>query len=231
MNLANKVEYIASDEHQQVIPWVRLTQANGEVTEYRTPEFKDDPSKHTIRTMDCMVCHNRPAHHFRPPNDMVDLALASGAIDPSIAWIKSNVVASLVAPYSSQAEALEKIAGSLKSKYPANAKIDAAIKETQDIYQSSFFPEMKVDWRTHPNNIGHKQWAGCFRCHDGNHKTADGARKIAASDCNSCHVILAQGSGEQLEKLNAKGHSFFHIDAINEDFSCNNCHTGAFPKE
>ena len=36
---------------------------------------------------------------------------------------------------------------------------------------------------------------------------------------------------EQLEKLNPKGHSFFHIDAINEDFSCNNCHTGAFPKE
>src|SRR6266568_1152266 len=51
------------------------------------------------------------------------------------------------------------------------------------------------------------------------------------ADCNSCHTILAQGSGEQLEKLNPKGYSFFHIDAINEDFSCNNCHTGAFPKQ
>ena len=57
-----------------------------------------------------------------------------------------------------------------------------------------------------------------------------GKRSINASNCKSCHTILAQGSGDQLEKLNPKGHSLFHIDAINEDFSCNNCHTGSFPK-
>ena len=137
-------------------------------------------------------------------------------------------------------KAREGIATSLDSfyltQYPElypkkRQEIQKAVAEVQRIYQTNFFPEMKADWRAYPNNIGHKEWAGCFRCHDGNHKTADGARKIAASDCNSCHVILAQGSGEQLEKLNPKGHSFFHIDAINEDFSCNNCHTGAFPKE
>ena len=44
-------------------------------------------------------------------------------------------------------------------------------------------------------------------------------------------TFINQGSGEQLEKLNSKGHSFFHSNAINEDFSCNNCHTGALPKE
>jgi len=32
---------------------------------------------------------------------------------------------------------------------------------------------------------------------------------IKASDCNSCHLILAQGSGEQLKKLNADGYTFF----------------------
>jgi len=88
---------------------------------------------------------------------------------------------------------------------------------------------MKTDWRAHPNNIGHKEWAGCFRCHDGNHKSSDG-RTISASNCNSCHTILAQGSGAQMEEMNAKGHSFFHIDSVNEEFSCNNCHTGSFPK-
>jgi hypothetical protein len=89
---------------------------------------------------------------------------------------------------------------------------------------------MKADWRAYPNNIGHKEWAGYFRCHDGNHKRSD-ARSISASNCNSCHTILAQGSGEKMNEINAKGHSFFHIDAVNEYFSCNNCHTGAFPKE
>jgi len=160
----------------------------------------------------------------------VDLAMASGTIDPSIPWIKSNVVATLTSSFSTEAEALEKISTSLRAKYPKTPKIESAIHAAQEVYRKNFFPEMKVDWRAYPNNIGHKEWAGCFRCHDGNHKTSDGARKISSSNCNSCHVILAQGSGDQLEKLNAKGHSFFHIDAINEDFSCNNCHTGSFPK-
>ncbi|MSU62047.1 MAG: cytochrome C [Pedosphaera sp.] len=231
MNLANKIEYIATDDKQQVIPWVRFTEANGTVTEYRTAEFKDDPSQHKIRAMDCMVCHNRPAHHFRAPNDLVDLAMSLGNIDPTIPWIKSNVVASLIAPHATQSEGVEKISSTLKSKYPSTPKIDTAIAAAQDIYKKSFFPEMKVDWRAYPNNAGHKEWPGCFRCHDENHKTADGAKKIAASDCNACHTILAQGNGAELDKLNPKGHNFFHIDAPNEDFSCNNCHTGAFPKE
>jgi hypothetical protein len=181
--------------------------------------------------MDCLDCHNRPAHHFRAPNDAVDLALAAGRIDPAMPLVKSNVVAALTGVYSTEAEALQKIESVLNAKYPAQPKTAALIDEVRRIYQANFFPEMKADWRAYPNNIGHKEWPGCFRCHDGLHKTADGKTKIHASDCNSCHTILAQGSGEQLEKLNAKGHSFFHIDAINEDFSCNNCHTGAFPKE
>jgi hypothetical protein len=105
------------------------------------------------------------------------------------------------------------------------------VAEAQQIYQHNFFPEMKADWRAYPDNISHKDWAGCFRCHDGQHKSADGKRSIQASSCNSCHTILAQGSGDQLEKLNAKGHRFFHLDAINEDFSCYSCHTGSFPRE
>ena len=85
MNLGNKVEYIATDERRQVIPWVRFTGSNGVVTEYRTADFKEDPKQHKIRTMDCIDCHNRPAHHFRAPNDAVDLAIAAGRIDPRVA--------------------------------------------------------------------------------------------------------------------------------------------------
>jgi nitrate/TMAO reductase-like tetraheme cytochrome c subunit len=230
MNVANKVEYIATDEQRQAIPWVRFTDAAGKVTEYRSKGFQDDPSKYPLRRMDCLDCHNRPAHNYQPPNEAVDVAISAGKIDPGIPWIKSNVVAILVAPYKSEAEALEKISANLKSKYPANPKITSTIETAQAIFKQNFFPEMKADWRAYPNNIGHKEWAGCFRCHDGTHKSQD-ARAISASDCNSCHTILAQGSGEQLQQLNAKGHSFFHIDAVNEDFSCNNCHTGAFPQQ
>lgn len=230
MNLANKVEYIATDPQRQVIPWVRFTDSSGKITEYRTADFNDDPSKHVIRRMDCMDCHNRPAHNFKTPNDEVDTAMSVGAIDPAMPWIKSNVVTALIAPYRTEEEALAKIAETLKAKYPGNTKIEPVIAAAQKIFKRNFFPEMKADWRAYPNNIGHKEWSGCFRCHDGNHKSND-ARAIAASDCNSCHTILAQGSGDQMQQLSAKGHSFFHIDAVNEDFSCATCHTGAFPKQ
>ncbi len=85
---------------------------------------------------------------------------------------------------------------------------------------------MQTDWRVHPDNIGHKISAGCFRCHDGNHTTDDGKQVISAN-CNLCHVILAQGSGKSLEQLNAAGNDFFHIDSVYTDPACAVCHTGA----
>src|SRR3954467_141480 len=77
----NKVEYIAADAKRQVIPWVRFTDPKGNITEYRSPDFKDDPANHPIRVMDCLDCHNRPAHRFHSPNDAVDQAIASRRID------------------------------------------------------------------------------------------------------------------------------------------------------
>ena len=50
---------------------------------------------------------------------------------------------------------------------------------------------MKVTWGTHPNNIGHEDFLGCFRCHDENHKAADG--RTITQDCDACHTILADG--------------------------------------
>lgn len=230
-NPSNKVEYIAADRQRTVIPWVRFTGPDGTVTEFKTPEFKGGIEGHEVRHMDCLDCHNRPAHRFSTPNDAVDKAMALGKIDPAIPWIKSNVVAAMVAPYSTESEALEKISATLKGLYPKEEKIEQVIRASHDIFKTNFFPEMKADWRAYPNHIGHKDWAGCFRCHDGNHKTDDGKKRITANNCNMCHTILAQGNGEEFQKLNPKGHTFFHIDAPNEDFSCVNCHTGAFPKE
>ncbi len=48
---------------------------------------------------------------------------------------------------------------------------------------------MRMNWGIYPNNIGHNDFPGCFRCHDEQHASADG-RKIS-QDCNSCHCLLA----------------------------------------
>ena len=128
------------------------------------------------------------------------------------------------------AAAEQGIAASLRQDYPDPAQAERIINETQAIYRANFFPEMKTDWRTHPNFISHKDSNGCFRCHDGKHMAADGKMSIKASDCRSCHLILAQGSGETLDQLNPKGHDFIHVDAEYSDFSCAECHTGAAQK-
>jgi nitrate/TMAO reductase-like tetraheme cytochrome c subunit len=229
-NPANKVEYIATDDQQRNIPWIRQTDAKGVVTEYRNPDFKGDLSKFPLHKMDCIDCHNRPSHNFLAPNEAVDKALASGRIDPLIPWVKAKVVAALAAPYATREEAFQKIDSSLRAAYPNDPKVGAVITETQSIYKDNFFPEMKADWRSYPNHLSHKNWDGCFRCHDGKHKSSDGKSSIKGDDCKACHLILAQGSDAEMTKLDANGYDFIHIDAPYSDFSCTDCHTGAAPK-
>jgi hypothetical protein len=160
----------------------------------------------------------------------VDLAMSLGQIDRTMPWVKSNAVEVLTRPYQTTPEAVQTIATALRSEYPTNAGADRLVASVQTIYTNNFFPEMHVDWRAYPVNIGHKNWPGCFRCHDGAHKTADKKKTIPASDCNTCHTIIAQGNGDDLQKLNGKGDTFFHIDSEYTDFSCNGCHTGAIQK-
>lgn len=228
MNVGRKIEYLAVDEARQEIPWVRLTDANGQQTVWHTPEFTNDIAGYTLRTMDCMDCHNRPAHRFRSPNEAVNLALELDRIDPALPYIKTNAVYVLVQEYADEAEARRAIEAFLRSKYPNEPRVWAAIQEVQRIYSDNFFPHMQANWRAYPDNVGHKDWPGCVRCHDDNHFTADGKSTIVFNDCNTCHVILAQGSGEELQQLSSEGHPFKHPGEEEYDpaFQCTDCHTG-----
>jgi len=221
-----KVEYLATDRQRQNIPWVRKTDlATGKVTIFKEG-FRGDASKSNLLTMDCIDCHTRPSHRFLSPDEAVDDAIHGGLVDGSVPWARSNMVAMLIAPYQTTDEATRKIASGLRARYPKLPGIDGVVAETEHIYQENFFPEMKTDWRVHPDNIGHKISSGCFRCHDGNHTSADGKQVISA-DCNLCHVILTQGSGKQLQQLNAGGNDFYHIDSVYTDAACAMCHSGA----
>jgi nitrate/TMAO reductase-like tetraheme cytochrome c subunit len=226
MSVANKVEYIATDYARQKIPWVRLINEQGVVTEYRVAGFTNDISRYEIRTMDCIDCHNRPSHRYTPPDEAVDLAMRLGAIDTALPWIKTNAVWFLTRPYPNQNSGLEGIASGLAEHYPNEPRIRPAIAAVQEIYTNNFFPLMRADWRAYPNNIGHLDWPGCTRCHDDNHVATDGRRKIQFSDCKQCHIILAQGNGAKLEQLQAEGVAFQHPGGDVTGMACNDCHTG-----
>jgi len=221
-----KVEYFASDPQRQTIPWVRVTDRTGTVTVYRKTGFKGEPDPAAVRQMDCIDCHNRPAHRYSSPNDAVDEALDLRRIDRSLPSIKRNAVDLLSQAYSSKAEGESKISADLRAKYPGR-KIDDSVEAVVAVYRSNFFPEMRADWSKYPENIGHMDNPGCFRCHDGKH-VSDNGRPMPATECNSCHVILAQGAGAELARLAPNGVPFKHpsteIDGLG--LICSDCHNG-----
>jgi nitrate/TMAO reductase-like tetraheme cytochrome c subunit len=228
MNVANKVEYYTRDEARQKMDWVRMTDSQGKVTEFRAPKFTNSVVEAEVRRMDCIDCHNRPAHRYETPDDSVNQALALGRLDRSMPYIKTNAIFVLTRPYTNDLQAAQAIAAHLSRQYPNSPRLASAIEVIQQIYSRNFFPEMKANWKAYPENIGHKDWPGCFRCHDGQHKSADGKRTIKADDCTTCHTILAQGRGSQLDQFTPKGQKFQHPGG-EADGACNECHEGTGP--
>jgi NapC/NirT cytochrome c family protein len=204
MNLANEVTYIASDDRRQVISWIRVKDRQGNVTEYydRTrPLTPEQIASGEKRRMDCIDCHNRPAHRYLPPDLAVDQSLAAGRLDPALPYLKRETIASLSQTYNTEDEGVRQIASRLDNFYRTSYSsvyseksdgIKNAIAETQRIYRTYFFPEMKTNWETHPNNIGHLYSSGCFRCHDGDHVSDSG--KVITNNCNVCHTVLSDSA-------------------------------------
>ena len=230
-----RVEYFATDDKRQDIPWMRVTNLkDGTSRVFRTEEFKDDPPADKIRVMDCMDCHNRPAHVFPTANEAVEKSLAAGRLTTALPNIKRVAVQAMSeSGITTDAEAPQKIADFMRSKYNDRAyavDLPGAIAEVQAIFSTTIFPNRKADWRVYPNNIGHKDWPGCFRCHDDKHKTAQG-QSVRSSDCNSCHTILAQGSCAALDTLSAAGLKFAHPSGeLDAELTCTDCHNGGIQK-
>jgi nitrate/TMAO reductase-like tetraheme cytochrome c subunit len=199
---SERIEYVSTDEKRQVIPRVSYRDDSGKIVEYASKEVKvstADLARGEGRKMDCVDCHNRPTHAFELPERAVDRRIAAGLVSQSLPFVKKKAVELLKINYPSREEAKRAIGDGLvayyRETYPDvykehRAAVEAAAEAVQNIYLRNVFPEMKVMWGVHPNNIGHEDFLGCFRCHDGEHASADG--KVIASDCDTCHNILAQ---------------------------------------
>jgi hypothetical protein len=235
MSSNHRVEYVATDRTRQKIPWIRVTDEKGGVTIYEAKGEKLKPgeiSPERIRLMDCIDCHNRPTHIYAPPVRSVNRSMSLGRLDPSVPFLKKNAVQAMVDANSTsktEAEALASIEKKLRADYADYAdqkKVQNVIAEVQRIFRETIFPEMKANWNVYPDNIGHSLWPGCIRCHEGEHSSADG--RVISHDCNTCHIIIAQGPGLLPEKMSPRGLEFEHPGGdIGKEPLCGNCHGGA----
>jgi formate-dependent nitrite reductase cytochrome c552 subunit len=195
-----QIRYAAQDKKRQTIPWVEYRNRNSGVsaTYIASETTGDPPGDLPIFEMQCVDCHNRAAHSFESAEKEVDRALKFGQIAADLPFIEKTGVALIKAAYTTDEEAGQKIPSGVASFYRENYP-DFAAKRASDIqtagqallaaYRNNVFPDLKVTWGTYPNNLGHLDNPGCFRCHDDSHATS--AKKTITQDCNLCHQALA----------------------------------------
>ena len=242
-HIDNPVYYIATDDKRQTIPWVQA-EFLGVTTTYvsadanLTPDFIAKAEK---RKMDCVDCHNRATHIFENPDTALNTALANGTIPSDLPYIKregSNVLNKVYGTEEEAAKAIAAVADFYRSSYPdvyakREADVKTAVAGLQDIFDKTAFPFMNVTWQSHPNNVGHMDFAGCFRCHDGKHLSTD--NQSIRLECNLCHNIpQVAGPGKQLPalSLNPPKEPQSHLSTtwlaehrFKFEASCATCHT------
>jgi NapC/NirT cytochrome c family, N-terminal region len=240
-----KIEYITTDEKKEQIPWVKYTNTStGEERIYNSEEEPlemNDSLSYTTNTMDCLDCHNRPAHSYKPPAFFINDAIKSGLIPVELPEIKSLAMQICGEDFTTTDSAMQYIKETVTefyaSDYPEVMESDSllivkAIKGIQEKFKVNIFPEMKVKWDAYPNHIGHLEFDGCFRCHDDQHTSDDG--QVISRDCNICHSVKAQGTPGNLEMASITGSiDFRHPGDVEEDewqdTNCTECHTGLDP--
>ncbi len=198
----DRISYVTADGRREVIPIVKYLDDDGKTVVFESTEIKLTEAQKTkaeTRVMDCIDCHNRPTHAYQLPERAVNEAMAAGAISPDLPFIRKKAVEVLKVEYLSREAAFDRIEKDLtefyKEKYPdvyqtRRATVETSVREVQRIYGRNVFPDMRLTWGTHPNHIGHEDFLGCFRCHDGNHQAAGG--RVISQECDACHQILAQ---------------------------------------
>ncbi len=209
------VNYWSPDANGSRIDLVEATGEDGVVREYLSqaaisdsghvaPDVTRIQADQSSTTMSCYDCHNRVGHPIPNPRTELDYELSTGAIDPSLPFIKREGMRILWGSYPDDAAAeaaVDELTTFYAVNYPSvsatkSAEIQTAITQIKDIYQTAATPEMKVTAKTYPDNLGHLDFPGCFRCHDGGHFLVENGvatNKTIPSTCDTCHTFPQLG--------------------------------------
>ena len=246
-HIANEVNFIATDPQRRTIPWVQVKGADGKISTYVDTSSKlseAELKKFKVRRLECYDCHNAVGHPLRNPEDLVDEAIASGEIDRSLPNAKARAVAlieqskNMTGPHKEMGPKIEKLIADSAPKGEAKPgmqekekKFQAAMKR---ILVDSSFSSEGLSWQSFPNHAGHKDFPGCFRCHNGTHLNEQGEPiRLQCTLCHSLPQVAREGTMVTVASTVAAGltpppsheePNFMHDHRTKLDDSCTMCH-------
>jgi nitrate/TMAO reductase-like tetraheme cytochrome c subunit len=217
-HVLSKVEYLPldpQDARAREIAWVGVEKPDGSYEQFisrevipiseqaglRAAELRRDAEP---KRMSCYDCHNRIGHEFTTPERALNQALAADRVSQAIPFVKKRGLETVAYRYNSAAgadEAIRRLAVSYHAEYP-NVFLENAdglwrsLEALAVIYRQTSHPEMAAAADDYPNQLGHTDSSGCFRCHDGGHyKIVDGRLSDEAipSRCSTCHTFPSVG--------------------------------------
>lgn len=238
-----RIEYKTTTPNRQVIPWVKYTNLKTGEVQIFTDEENMIPQEQLdsleTRVMDCLDCHNRPSHNYNAPQNFIDALMYEGSIPKTLPEIKMIAMMALNQEYPTKDSAFTAIRKQVleyyESGYPdvitdRKSEVEQAITGIQTGYANNIFPEMKASWKAYPNNLGHMESDGCYRCHNNRHATQEG--KVISKDCNLCHNIIAQGTPDNMQFSNSlEPLEFEHPVDIDDAWRtelCSMCHSALY---
>jgi len=182
------VEYVASDATLTTIPYVKMT-TNGQSTEYFAEGVTAPPAGQPLRRMDCLDCHNRPAHTLAStPAQVVDAAIVRGEVSTKVPSVRSEMVEALAEERPADVDGSRAIVERLTKVFGTSTpEARQAIEAGERLYKQNVFPRMRITWGTYSNQLFHVDNTGCFRCHDDTHTVKGDAEKKVKQDCDLCH--------------------------------------------
>ena len=215
-HILSDVHYRTPAENAGKIDYVVVTRDDGTVDEFIAqdkigvaedvgPDIANIKAAEKDRTVDCITCHNRVGHPIPNPRRSLDADLTANRIDPTLPYIKREGMRILWSGYPDLAAAdaeVDKLTSFYQLNYPAVAStkaaaIDQAETRIKFLYRLSATPDLKVTASSYPDFLGHLDYPGCFRCHDGGHfLVKDGAvtKEVIPSRCDTCHTFPQIGT-------------------------------------
>ena len=199
-HIEQEVNYVALDDQNQKMALVEVRGADGKTKTYidaNAGKPRAELEKAPKSRMQCVDCHSSVGHPFRNPADLVDEAIASGEIDRKLPSTKALTVkligeaGKLFGTPEELAPQFDKLIADVLPKREQTAatkeqdrKFATAMKR---ILLQTSFAQKGISWKTFPFNTGHKDFPGCFRCHDGKHLDEKG--EAIRFQCTLCHAL------------------------------------------